>query len=79
MGTPIVASDSLPYRDFVIDGVTGFLVTTEEEWYARLNDLVNDTDMRHEMGTKAREVARGWQIQETGWRLWEAAYESVGG
>jgi glycosyltransferase involved in cell wall biosynthesis len=79
MGTPIVASDSLPYRDFVIDGKTGFLVSSEEDWYARINELIHDADMRAEMSVAAREVARGWQIQETGWRLWESAYEQVGG
>lgn len=79
MGQPIVASDSLPYRDFVIDGKTGFLVSSEEDWYARINELIHDDDMRAEMSVAARDVARDWQIQETGWRLWEAAYERVGG
>ena len=77
MGQPIVASDLLPYRDFVIDGVTGFLVTTPEEWRAALNGLIHDEDMRKEMGAKAREVARQWTIQDSGWKLWQAAYEKL--
>jgi glycosyltransferase involved in cell wall biosynthesis len=79
MGIPIVASDSLPYRDFVVDGVTGFLVKSEDEWYTQIDALIHDADMRAEMGAKGREVARGWTMQDTGWRLWESAYESVGG
>ncbi len=79
MGQPIVASDLLPYRDFVVDGVTGFLVSTPEQWKARLTDLIHDADMRREMGAKAREVARQWTIQETGYLKWQAAYEKVAG
>ena len=76
MGQPIVAANLLPYRDFVVDGVTGFLVDTEDEFKARLQDLINDPEMRAEMGEKARQVAAGWTIQE-GWRLWQDAYEAV--
>ena len=79
MGQPIVASDSLPYRDFVVDGKTGFLVRTDDEWRARLNELIHDADMRAEMSRNAREVARDWTIQGYGWRLWQAAYQEVGG
>ena len=32
--------------------------------------------MRAEMGAKAREVARGWTIEQ-GWKLWEHAYERL--
>jgi glycosyltransferase involved in cell wall biosynthesis len=60
----------------VVDSVTGFLVRTEAEWRARLNDLVNDEAMRVEMGEKGREIARQWTIQ-TGWKLWRDAYEGV--
>lgn len=79
MGQPIVAADLLPYRDFVVDGETGFLVKTEEQWVSRLNELIHDEDMRREMGVKGREVARNWQIQETGYKLWEQAYEKAAG
>lgn len=76
LGIPVIASDRPAYRDMVVDGVTGFLVRTEAEWRARLNDLVNDEAMRVEMGAKGREIARQWTIQ-TGWKLWRDAYEGV--
>ena len=76
LGIPVVASDTRPYRDFVLDGVTGFLVRREHEWARRLRDLINDEAMRAEMGRKAREVAAEYTIQ-TGWRDWETAYMSV--
>lgn len=76
LGIPVIASDTAPYRDFVIDGVTGWLVRRKHDWVTRLRDLVNDESMRQEMGVKARELAAGWTIQQ-GWQEWESAYRSV--
>lgn len=76
LGIPTIAADLPPYQGFVVDGVTGFLVRTEDEWRARLRDLINDGAMREEMGKKARDVAAGWTIQD-GWRKWSDAYERV--
>jgi glycosyltransferase involved in cell wall biosynthesis len=76
MGVPIVAANRLPYSDYVVDGKTGFLVDSPAEWQARLTDLINDPDMRAEMGAAGREQAAGWTIEE-GWKLWQDAYESV--
>lgn len=77
LGIPVVASDETPYRDFVVDGVTGFLVSRDHEWRDRLRDLINDADMREEMGRRAKERAAAWTIQ-TGWKLWADAYSTLG-
>lgn len=76
LGIPVIASDEAPYQPFVINGVTGFLVRHDHEWEARLRDLVNDADMREEMGAAAKQHARKWAIQE-GWKLWADAYQSL--
>jgi len=76
LGIPVIASDTRPYQDFVIDGVTGWLVRREHEWGARLRDLIHDEAMRTEMGRKAKEVAREWTIQKH-WQEWESAYKAV--
>lgn len=76
LGIPVIASDVAPYRNFVIDGVTGYLVRKEHEWMGRLRELINDEAMREEMGVKARELASQWTIQK-GWHEWESAYRSV--
>jgi len=76
LGIPVIASDVAPYRNLVIDGVTGFLVRKEHEWLGRLRDLINDDTMREEMGVKARELASQWTIQK-GWPEWERAYQSI--
>lgn len=76
LGIPVIASDVGPYREFVLDGVTGFLVKHDHEWERRLRELTYDHDMRAEMGAKAREHARGRSMNE-GWRLWEQAYRTL--
>lgn len=76
LGIPVIASDVEPYQAFVVDGVTGFLVSKDHEWEARLRDLVNDEAMRLEMGAAAKEHARKWSIAE-GWKLWADAYASL--
>jgi glycosyltransferase involved in cell wall biosynthesis len=76
LGIPVVATDVRPYRDFVIDGVTGYLVRKDHEWAVRLRELINDEAMRTEMGAKAREVASHYTIEQ-GYKHWESAYASL--
>jgi len=78
LGIPVIASDVGPYREFVLDGVTGYLVRRDHEWERRLRDLANDDAMRIEMGAKAREHARDWTIQAN-WRHWEQAMRTLEG
>ncbi|MFM9635998.1 glycosyltransferase family 4 protein [Streptomyces turgidiscabies] len=72
LGIPVVASAVRPYEDFVQDGVTGFLVRRDHEWAQYLRALVNDPDMRAEMGAAAREHARAYTISALA-PLWEKA------
>ena len=76
LGIPVVASDFGPYGESVIHGVTGFLVKHPHEWSRYLRDLVNDDDMRTEMGINAKTWAATRVIQSNYWR-WEAAYREV--
>jgi glycosyltransferase involved in cell wall biosynthesis len=75
-GIPVVASDVAPYREFIEDGVTGFLVRHEHEWLKRLSELAADEDLRTKVGRAAQEKARAWAMSE-GWNLWASAYASV--
>ena len=76
LGIPVIASDVTPYREFVIDGVTGFLCKRKSDWGRRLDELANDQQLREDMGRKAREHAAQWTIQRN-WHRWEAAYEGL--
>jgi glycosyltransferase involved in cell wall biosynthesis len=76
LGIPVIASDCAAYRDFVVHGVTGFLVRRDHEWLRYMDELATDRELRESMGAKAREVARGWTVED-GWKHWESAYRSL--
>ena len=76
LGIPCIASDCLAYRDFVIDGVTGFLVRTPGEWREAMMLLAHDERMRSEMGVKARELASTWTV-EANWQRWDSVYQRL--
>ena len=74
LGIPSVASDEAPYRDAIVDGVTGFLVRRPGDWERRLHDLVCDTAMRAEMGAAAKAHIAANHSMNAGWQDWERAY-----
>jgi glycosyltransferase involved in cell wall biosynthesis len=76
LGIPVIASDVEPYRPFVLDGVTGYLIRQPHEWGKRLRELTHDHAMRAEMAAKAKEHAANWVIGR-GWPMWEQAYQSL--
>lgn len=76
LGIPCVATDFGPYREFVIDGVTGFLARKEKQWRDRIRELVADADLRESMGAKARELAAQHTIEGNWWR-WRDAYKEA--
>jgi glycosyltransferase involved in cell wall biosynthesis len=77
-GIPVIAQDMEPYREFVRDGETGYLVRTGEEWVKRLTDLIHDEAAREEMGAAARKAAAAYTMQGN-WTLWQDAYEAAAG
>ena len=56
-GLPVVAQRMGSNPEVIDDGVTGFLVQTQEEWYDRLRLLVEDSELRRRMGAAARAAA----------------------
>jgi glycosyltransferase involved in cell wall biosynthesis len=56
-GVPVVATKNEPNELAVIDGKTGYLVNTNEEWYRKIKDLIINVDLRKHMSRKARERA----------------------
>jgi SAM-dependent methyltransferase len=75
-GVPIVAQDMEPYREFVRDGETGYLVRSGQEWTKRLTELIHDEAAREEMGAAAKKVAAKYTMQGN-WALWQDAYEEA--
>ncbi len=76
VGIPVVASDFGPYGDSVVHGVTGMLVRHPHEMVKHLRALVNDADLRAEIGANARSWAATRTIQANVWR-WDEAYSSL--
>ena len=75
-GIPVIASDVEPYRGFVIDGVTGFLIRYDHDWLKRLEELASDAALREQMGAAARQHARAYTV-ENRWQDWADAYGKV--
>jgi trehalose synthase len=57
-GTPVIGGNVGGIRYQIDDGVNGFLVSSIEETAGRMVELVNDKELRDEMGSKARETVR---------------------
>jgi trehalose synthase len=55
-GTPVIGGNVGGIRYQIEDGVNGFLVSSIEEAAKRIVQLVNDRELRSEMGRKARET-----------------------
>ena len=43
-------------KDIIKNGVNGFLVTTDEEWFTVLSSLIENPELRAEVGIKGRET-----------------------
>lgn len=70
LGIPIVASDTTPYRQFVIDGETGYLVPPGGDWEAPIRALIDHPELRKRMGIRAREVAQNFTVEKLAAELW---------
>lgn len=75
LGFPVVASDTLAYRDFVEHGKTGFLVDKPKDWGRYLQMLAEDPDLRAQMSTAAKEHAATRTVEGNVHR-WLEAYSA---
>lgn len=50
------------YKEVIQNGINGYLVTTEDEWYNSIVSLINDSKLRKSMGEAAfNTVEKDWQ------------------
>jgi glycosyltransferase involved in cell wall biosynthesis len=66
LGIPSVASPVGVNGQIMENGKTGFLATTEEEWYDALRKLVRDEELRRQMGAAAKASLAGRYDSRTG-------------
>ncbi|UII32273.1 glycosyltransferase [Fulvivirga ulvae] len=57
LGVPVVASNNGQYNDVIVDGHTGFLAATSQEWQEKIIALVMDRHLRKKIGSAAQESA----------------------
>lgn len=53
LNIPSVASNIYEFSHAIIDGVNGFLASTEDEWYKKIEQLILDKNLRKNMAQKA--------------------------
>lgn len=56
VGLPVVAQKAGSNSDVIKDGINGFVVETENEWFERLALLIEDSDLRRRMSRAARQT-----------------------
>jgi glycosyltransferase involved in cell wall biosynthesis len=56
LGIPTIMSPIGVNKDIIQDGENGFLATTEEVWVDKIERLINNQQLRIEMGRKGRET-----------------------
>jgi len=56
-GLPVVGRKVGSNAEVIKDGVNGFLVDTEQEWFERLSLLIENSELRRKMGEEARKTA----------------------
>jgi len=57
-GLPVVCSPVGKNRALVEPGVTGYWATTDDEWELALERLIDDVELRHQMGAAGRKFIR---------------------
>jgi len=62
---PVVASAVGMNNEVVDEGINGFLVHSEEQWLDRLNQLIEDSELRESLGKKGRiKVESEYSVQK---------------
>ncbi|MBW8034344.1 MAG: glycosyltransferase [Planctomycetes bacterium] len=77
-GLPVVASPVGTNQMHVVEGQTGFLVDSKQEWIERISQLVEDKQLRRRMGDAGIKHACQSDISVTGQRFVELIKECLG-
>lgn len=78
MGLPVVASPVEINCEIVDDGHNGFLANTSDEWVRALSCLIDDVDLRHQMGQAGRKkMVQDFSLQKSSQKLQEVLQSLV--
>lgn len=76
LGVPYVASGMPAYELFTDQAGNGFIAHAPHQWERYLAMLIQDPQLRYEMGQRGRQLAAAWTIGNKA-HLWETAYRSL--
>jgi glycosyltransferase involved in cell wall biosynthesis len=60
VGVPTVASGSEPFRTAIEHGRTGFIANTATDWHVALQGLIENRNLRRDVGLRARDALEGY-------------------
>jgi len=67
---PVVCSDAGVYKEFIVDGINGFLADTAEAWEKKLTGLMLDRQQRVSVGRAGRDtVEKSYSLKSGAPRL----------
>ncbi len=73
LGIPTVASHVESYVHSIVNGENGFLAKNDKDWLKYLQRLIEQPELRAEIGAAAKAFADERTIDKTAW-MWEQAY-----
>lgn len=77
-GTPVVALRQGGVRETIKEGINGFLCLSEEEMASKIELLIKDDVLRHEMGVQSvKEIQQNWTVEAAITRIEEALFKRV--
>ena len=50
---PVIAPNLLPFNKIIKEGENGFIASSEEEWFSKIDQLISEEQIRKEMGNNA--------------------------
>lgn len=74
---PVIAQNMIPYSNSIEEWCTGLLASTEQEWFDKIEYLINTPNKRFELADNAyRKVYKNFNLDNT-CRMWESTYAEV--
>ena len=77
-GLPAIASPVGAHSDYIVDNVNGFLAGDNSQWVENMAKLIEDGDLRKNMGLAAREKVADYDVAVVGKRLCDAIKSCIG-
>lgn len=68
-GLPVVASPVGVNAEYVIDGINGFHAQNRQQWFEKTAQLIEDSQLRKQMGLKGKEAVEQFDLQRLGEKL----------